>query len=246
MADALGKTVELAIAGGGAAKQQPIINGVETQDQRPLFVLRSNTQGVAFALDGANLFDAQCEDPVVTATDGQGRRQSVQPVVTGMLPNRIELKLPDNNSLQPGSYVLHVASRRKAFLVGCAAQPEAVAALQVAAPAKLSVSYGVTATCQSHDGARALSPVTGTMPELVGSGAVSQAVAIDGCDNPVSYAITAQVTFGDGHSASVGPFSQVASAGITAGLPGGLSMSWDPSVRQLFVRPAASTCKGVY
>jgi hypothetical protein len=54
------------------------------------------------------------------------------------------------------------------------------------------------------------------------------------------------VTFGDGHSSTVGPISQIASAGITAGLPGGLSLSWDPSVHQLVVRPAASSCKGVY
>ena len=77
-------------------------------------------------------------------------------------------------------------------------------------------------------------------------GVASQPVAIQGCDNPVSYAVTAKVAFGDGREISVGPFSQIASAGITAGLPGGLTLSWDPSVRQLFVRPAASTCKGVY
>ena len=52
--------------------------------------------------------------------------------------------------------------------------------------------------------------------------------------------------FGDGHAVSVGPISQIASAGITAGLPGGLSLSWDPSVRQLFLRPGAASCKGVY
>jgi hypothetical protein len=242
MADALAKTVELLAAGGSSSKVQPIINGVETQDHRPLFVLRSGSKDTVFALVGANLFDAQCEDPVVSATDAQGKPQSVQPSVTGVLPNRIELKLPAGSQLQSGSYVLHVMSKRKAFLVGCAAQPEALAAVEVATPAKVSVSYVLTATCQSG----VMPPVTGTMPDFAGSGAVSQSIAPDGCANPVSYAITAKVTFGDGHSASVGPFSQIASAGITAGLPGGLSLSWDPSVRQLFVRPSTSTCKGVY
>jgi len=118
--------------------------------------------------------------------------------------------------------------------------------VQVAAPAKVSVSYGLTATCQSGNGEQVMPPVTGVMPGFAGSSAVSQTVAIAGCASPVSYAITAKVTFGDGHSASIGPISQIASAGITAGLPGGLSLSWDPSVRQLFVRPSANTCKGVY
>jgi hypothetical protein len=246
MADALAKTVELLAAGGASSKLQPVVNSVETQDKRPLFVLRNGGKDMAFALVGANLFDAQCEDPVVTATDGQGKPQSVQPAVTGVSPNRIELKLPDSNQLQPGSYVLHVMSRRKAFLVGCAAEPEALAAVQVAAPVKVSVSYGLTTTCQSRNGEQVMPPVTGTMPDFAGRGAVSQSIAVDGCANPVSYAITAKVTFGDGHSASVGPISQIASAGITAGLPGGLSLSWDPSVRQLFVRPSPSNCKGVY
>jgi hypothetical protein len=246
MAEALAKTVELLAAGGGSSKMQPVINGVETQDHRQLFVLRSGSKDTAFALVGVNLFDAQCEDPVVTATDAQGKPQSVQPSVTGVLPNRVELKLPAGSQLQSGSYVLHVMSKRKAFLVGCAAQPEALAAVQVATPAKVSVSYALTATCQSGKGEQVMPPIAGTMPDFAGGGAVSQNIAMDGCANPVSYAITAKVTFGDGHSASVGPFSQIASAGITAGLPGGLSLSWDPSVRQIFVRPSASTCKGVY
>ena len=143
------------MAGGGASKQQPVIHGVESLDHRSLFVLRGNAHGAAFALDGANLFDAQSEDPVATATDGQGKRQAVQRTVTGVLPNRIELKLPDNSSLPSGNYVLHVASRRKAFLVGCAAQPEVTAVVQVAAAPKMSVSYALTPTCQSRDGAHA-------------------------------------------------------------------------------------------
>lgn len=243
MADALASTVALAAGASGASKLQPVIDGVETPDHRQLFVLRNDGKDKAFALVGMNLFDAQCEDPVVTATDAQGKPLGVQPVVTGVSPTRIELKLPGDGQLSSGSYVLHVASKHKAFLVGCAAQPEAVAAVQVAPSAKVSVSYDVTATC--HNG-QVMPPVSGTLPDITGSGTVARQVEVAGCSDPLSYAIRAKVTFGDGHSASVGPISQIASAGITAGLPGGLALSWDPSVRQLFVRPAASRCKGVY
>ncbi|KAA0070914.1 hypothetical protein [Rhodanobacter sp. T12-5] len=245
MAEALSTTVRLVADEDDSSKMQPVINGVETLDHRPLFVLHGAGKGPAFALVGANLFDAQCESPVVTATDGQGKLQSVQPSVTGVLPNRIELKVPDGAALAPGSYVLHVVAKHKAFLVGCSAQPQTIAAVQVAPPVKVSLSYGVAATCRAGGADRTLPPVTGTMPDLAG-GIVAQQVAIDGCAEPVSYAITAKVTFGDGHSVSVGPISQVASAGITAGLPTGLSLSWDPSVRQIFVRPSATTCKGAY
>lgn len=244
MAEALATTVRLVADEGGSSKMQPVINGVETLDHRPLFVLHGG-KGPAFALVGVNLFDAQCESPVVTATDGQGKLRSVQPDVTGVLPNRIELKLPDGAAVASGSYVLHVVAKHKAFLVGCSAQPPTIAAVQVAPSAKVSVSYGVAATCRAGSADRRLPPVTGTMPDLAG-GTVVQQVAIDGCAEPVSYAITAKVTFGDGHSVAVGPITQVASAGITAGLPAGLSLSWDPSVRQIFVRPSAITCKGVY
>src|SRR6185312_10650576 len=98
-----------------------------------------------------------------------------------------------------------------------------------------SVSYALTQTCPAPGGGqgRAMPAVTGSMPEGVGRGTVAKYVTVDGCADPLSYAISATVTFGDGH-------------GSTAGLPGGLSLSWDPSVHQLVVRPAASSCKGVY
>ena len=248
MAQALARTVELEAAGTGSSKLLPIVNGVETLDQRPLFVVRGSSTPLAFALTGENLFDAQCASPVVTATDGQGRPLATQPGVTGVLPNRIELKLPDSSQLQPGDYVLHVLTRRKAFLVGCTAQPETIAVLQLAPPVKMTVSYSVTATCSAgHGGAgQALPAVTGTMPDGAGTGTVAKYIKIDGCSDPLSYAISAKVTFSDGHSGSIGPISQIAAAGISAGLPGGLSLSWDPSVRQLLVRPADNRCKGVY
>ncbi len=248
MADALAKTVDLEAAGSGASKLQPVINGVETLDHRPLFVLHDGAKPVAFALTGENLFDAQCASPVVTATDGQGKLLNVQPQVTGVLPNRIELKLPDGSQLQPGSYVLHVVPKRKAFLVGCATQPETTAVVQVAAAGKVSVSYSLTQTCPAPGGGQgqAMPPITGTMPDGVGHGMVATYVKVGGCSDPLSYSISATVKFGDGQGRTVGPISQIASAGITAGLPGGLSMSWDPSVHQLVVRPAASSCKGIY
>lgn len=248
MAKALAKTVELEAIDSGSSRQLPIINGVETLDKRPLFVLRGSSKPLTFALTGENLLDAQCASPVVTATDGQGKPLGVQPSVTGVLANRIELKLPDSSQLPAGDYVLHVLTKHKAFLVGCTSQPETIAVVQLAPPVKLTVSYSVTPTCPaSHGGAGQVMPaITGSMPDGVGSGTVSKYIKMDGCSDPLSYAISAKVTFGDGHGGSIGPISQIASAGISAGLPGGLSLSWDPSVRQLLVRPSSNRCKGVY
>lgn len=246
MAAALATTVDLLAGESGSSKTQPVINGVETLDHRQLFVLGNSSKEVAFALVGMNLVDTQCEDPVVSATDRQGKRLVMQPSVTGVSPSRIELKLANSADLPSGSYVLHVQSKHKAFLVGCTAQPEAVAVVQVAPPVKAAVSYGLTATCRVNGVEHAMPPVTGTLPDLAGGNAVSQQIATNGCSDPVSYAITATVTFSDGHSASIGPISQIASAGITAGLQGGYSLSWDPSVHQIFVRASPSTCKGIY
>lgn len=246
MAAALATTVDLLAGESGSSKTQPVINGVETMDHRQLFVLGNSSKEVAFALVGTNLVDTQCEDPVVSATDRQGKRLVMQPSVTGVSPSRIELKLANSADLPSGSYVLHVQSKHKAFLVGCTAQPEAVAVVQAAPPVKAAVSYGLTATCRVNGAEHAMPPVTGTLPDLAGGNAVSQQIATDGCSDPVSYAITATVTFSDGHSASIGPISQIASAGITAGLQGGYSLSWDPSVHQIFVRASPSTCKGIY
>lgn len=246
MGQALAATVNLLASASGSSANQPVVDAVETQDHRPLFLLRNSGQGVAFALTGANLFDAQCPDPLVSATNGQGKPQAVQPIVTGVLPNRIELKLPATGQLEPGSYVLHVATRHKAFLVGCTVQPEAIAAVQVAPPAKVSVAYALTAICHAGGGDHALPPVTGSFPDANAAGATPQRIVVNGCSDPVGYAITATVAFADGHSESVGPFSQIASAGITAGLPGGFALSWDPSVHELFVHASAGKCKGAY
>lgn len=247
MAEALSTTLTLLSSDTGSSKEPPVIDGVETADHRALFVLRSQGPKTAFSLVGANLFDAQCENPTVTATDAQGKALASQPKVTGVSPNRIELELAPGGQLAAGSYVLHVVPQRKAFLVGCGAQPEAVAALQVAAPARLSVSYVLSTTCRAADGSEQVGPaIAGTMPDLAGSNTVSRQVDTGSCAEPLRYTISAGVMFADGHVASIGPISQIASAGITAGLAGGLTLSWDPSVRQLFVRSGAKTCKGVY
>ncbi|WEN14472.1 hypothetical protein PY254_14720 [Rhodanobacter sp. AS-Z3] len=247
MADALAVSVSQIAGVSGAAKLPPVIDGVETADHRPLFVLRNSGQKISFALVGANLFDAQCENPTVTATDAAGKLQALQPTLAGASPNRIELELAAGGQLSPGGYVLHVVPKHKAFLLGCGAQPEAVAVVQVAAPEKLSVSYALTTTCRAGDGSEQAGPaIAGTMPDFAGANTVSKAVDTGACADPVRYTISAGVTFADGHKASVGPISQIASAGITAGLPGGLTLSWDPSVRQLFVRAGAGSCKGVY
>jgi hypothetical protein len=247
MADALATTVAQLAEASDGAKLPPVVDAVETADHRPLFVLRNIPGKTSFALVGANLFDAQCEDPTVTATDAQGKPQAVQPKVTGVSPARIELELPAGAKLDPGSYVLHVASRRKAFLLGCGAQPDAVAVVQVATPARLSISYVLTTTCRAGDGSEKVGPpIAGTMPDFSGGNTVSRQVDTGTCTDPLRYTISAGVTFADGRTTTVGPISQIASAGITAGLPAGLTLSWDPSVRQLFVRSGANSCKGVY
>lgn len=247
MAEALATTLKLLSGDAESSKEPPVIDAVETADHRPLFVLPSRGQDTGFALVGANLFDAQCENPAVTATDVDGHALASQPTVTAVSANRIELKLAKGAQLAAGGYVLHVVPQRKAFLRGCGAQPEAVAALQVAAPARLSVSYVLSTTCRAADGSEQIGPpIAGTMPELAASNTVSRQVDTGSCANPLRYTISAGVMFADGHVASIGPISQIASASITAGLPGGLTLSWDPSVRQLFVRSGAKTCKGVY
>lgn len=66
------------------------------------------------------------------------------------------------------------------------------------------------------------------------------------CDDPVSYSISATAGYADGSEAGIGPITQSAAAGITAGLPGGLTLSWDPQVRQLFASASGGRCKGFY
>jgi hypothetical protein len=249
LADALAASVKrLADAEDASKDAQPVIDAVETLDHQPLFALHPGGKPLAFALIGTNLSDAQCADPKVTATNGQGAPLAVQPVITGVSAARIELKLPPSKMLDPGSYVLHVVPRRKTFLLGCVTQPEAVAVVQIAKPLRLSVDYTLTAMCAAAGGAEKTVPLgSGTMPEISAYGStVSQQIDTTACGDPLSYAVSATVRRADGSSASVGPIVQSANASITAGLPGGLSLSWNPSIHTMLVRSGANTCKGVH
>lgn len=250
LADALAATVrQLAQAADSSKDAQPVIDAVETLDHQPLFALHPGGNPLAFALTGTNLSDAQCADPMITATDGQGAPLAVQPVITGVSAARIELRLPSSQMLNPGSYVLHVVPRRKTFLLGCTVQPEAVAVVQIAKPLRLSVDYALTAMC-STGGGRAEKSVplgAGTLPDISAYGrTVSQQIDTTACGDPLSYTVSAIVRRADGSSASIGPIVQSADASITAGLPGGLSLSWNPSIHTMFVRSGANTCKGVH
>ncbi|MFC3653396.1 hypothetical protein ACFONN_17695 [Dyella humi] len=242
MADGLAVTIDQLATASSSSKATPVISGVETIDHRPLFALHPGSTPIALALVGTNLSDAQCADPQVTITDEHGKLLGTQPAITGVLPTRIELKLPDGAGNTSSALLLHVVSKHKSFLMGCSAQPEAMTALQVAQPLRVSVNYTLTATCGSNS-----VPSTGSLPDIVSYGATSShQVELAGCPDPSRYAISAKVAFGDGNSASVGPVEQSAAADITLGLPAGLTLSWSPSTRTVFVRSAANVCKGVY
>jgi hypothetical protein len=243
MADGLAATIDTLAAASGASKTTPVISGVETLDHRPLFALHPGSAPIALALVGANLSDAQCADPQVTATDAQGKLLATQPQITGVLPTRIELKWPDGAGSEQGTVFVHVVTKHKVFLRGCSAQPEALAALQIASPLRVSVSYELAAVCNGQRVAAG----SGQLPDIAAYGATSSAqVPPSGCADPSRYAISAKVALGDGSSSSVGPVEQSAVADITLGLPAGLTLSWSPSTRTVFVRSAGSVCKGVY
>ncbi|MFK2879389.1 hypothetical protein [Rhodanobacter hydrolyticus] len=221
----------------------PVIDAVETPDQQPLFVIHPSSQPLAFVVLGANLLDAQCANPQLSLTDVQGKPTDVQPAITSITPQRIALTLASTASLKPGGYVLHVVPQRKAFLVGCTRQPEAVATLQAASPLQVNIEYTLAATCR---GQGLLTLGHGSLPTITRRDAtVSQAVNVASCANPDSYTVSATVHFGDGDQTAVGPITQSADASITAGLPGGMTLSWDPNVHMLFVRSGAPVCLGV-
>ena len=243
MADGLAVTIDRLATASGSSKATPVISAIETIDHRPLFALHPGSTPIALALVGTNLADPQCADPQVTATDEQGKPVDAQPAITGTLPTRIELKLPNGIGSKSGTYLLHVVTKHKSFLMGCSAQPEALAVLQVTQPLRVSVNYELTATCSN--GQRM--PVSGSLPDITAYGSTSsRQVDAAACPDPSRYAISAKVAFGDGNSASVGPVEQSATADITLGLPAGFTLSWSPSTRTVFVRSAASVCKGVY
>jgi hypothetical protein len=243
MTDALATTIDQLAKASGSSKAAPAISGVETIDHRPLFALHPGSAPVALALVGTNLSDPQCADPQITATDDKGKLLDTQPAITGVLPTRVELKWPDGVGSRSGALVLHVVPKRKAFLMGCSAQPEATTAVQVTQPLRVSIHYDLTTICSNGERL----PSSGDLPDITAYGATSsRQVDAPACPSPARYAISAKVTFGDGNSASVGPVEQTAAADITMGLPAGFTLSWSPSTRMVFVRSAANVCKGVY
>jgi len=242
LATALALAVEQLAAAQAAGKSPPVIDAVETPDQQPLFVIHPVDRPLAFAVLGANLLDAQCANPQVSLTDVQGKPADAQPVITAVTPQRIALRLASTARLQPGGYVLHVVPQRKAFLVGCVKQPEAVATLQVASSLHVTVDYTLVAACR---GQGQLTLGHGSLPVVTRQGgAAAQPIDVSACANPESYTISAVAHFGGDDRAVVGPVTQPADAGITAGLPGGLSLSWNPAIHTLFVRAEANMCRG--
>ncbi|ODV10004.1 MAG: hypothetical protein ABT19_14075 [Rhodanobacter sp. SCN 68-63] len=244
---ALSAGVERLAAATAADKQVPVIDSVQNMANVPLFAMHPVAlpagKPLAFALVGSDLADAQCADPRVSATDAAGKPLASQPVLTGASPARLELRWPEAAVLPTGPVVLHVATQRKVFLLGCSALPEADAVVQVAPPVRFDVDYVLEAVCPAQGGTVPLGH--GRLPTLNGYGAtVSQAVNTSACAEPDAYRLSATVTQADGSSQAAGPFTQSAQATITAGLPGGLSMSWSPTAQALFVRSGAATCKG--
>ncbi|MFA6232451.1 MAG: hypothetical protein WC617_20130 [Rhodanobacter sp.] len=234
-----------------SAKLVPVVDGVETLAHVPLFVLHQGSGPMVFALTGINLVDTQCANPKVVATDAAGRALSSQPDLTGAAPSRIELRWPQSAALPTGSVVLHVTTQRKAFLVGCTAMPEASAVIQVAPAVRYQVAYALSARCPAStskgSSASEVALAHGKMPWLAGYGStVSQPVDTSACAEPESYSVSAIVEGSDGSHAAAGPFTQSAQASITAGLPGGLTLSWNPSAQTLFARSGLKSCKGAY
>jgi hypothetical protein len=223
----------------------PVINGIESvEDHRPLFVLQPGEQAPKFVLAGENLVDPQCANPSVSALDARGRPVAAQPKVIAAQGGQVELVWPGADKLAPGGYVLQLAAKRKAFLFGCVAEPAANAALQVASPLRSTVSYTLSATCP---GGTEVQLDKASLPAISARNqTVTHAVAGSACANPVSYTVAATVATSDGKAIPAGPVTQPADASVTLGLKGGLTLSWDPTVRQVVVRSGALACKGVY
>jgi len=224
----------------------PVIDGVETLDKRPLFLLHLGGEATPkFVLTGANLVDTQCANPEVVALAADGKPVANQPKLIAAQPGRVEMTWPGADTLAPGSYVLKLTAQRKAFLVGCTSEPPTIAVLQIAPQLHFTVSYALSATCNG-----------GTAPMVLGSGTLSvmtagnhtdaKTIDVSTCKDPSTFTVAASVRAPDGSETKFGPFSQGAAAMITAGLGNGLTISWDPSLHQLFVGSGARTCKGVY
>ncbi|HET7561244.1 MAG TPA: hypothetical protein VFJ87_02560 [Rhodanobacteraceae bacterium] len=224
----------------------PVIDGVETLDKRQLFLLHQGGEATPkFVLTGANLVDAQCANPEVVVLAADGKPVTAQPKLVAAQPGRVEMAWPGANTLAPGSYVLKLTAQRKAFLVGCTSEPPAIAVLQVAPQLHFTVSYALSATCDG--GTAPLVLGSGTLPVMTaGNHTEAKTIDVSACKDPSTFTVAASVRAPDGSETRFGPFSQGAAAMITAGLGNGLTISWDPSLHQLFVGSGARTCKGVY
>lgn len=244
----LAKLARLVHVGKGGS--MAVIDGVLDPAQKPVFALQQGVPLANIVLHGNNLSDPQCADPGITAMDADGKPLPTQPTIVGVSPSAIELHWPDAGSLSPGTYLIRVVPKKHHLLVGCRAQAPARVALQVVPVPVFHISYKLKATCAvSASGTSAtheLQLASGKMPEIKGFGhTVSVPVNTAACRFPVSYAIYAQVDSGSGKPVSIGPISQSADAQIATGLPGGLTMNWNPSMQQLFVSSGVRSCKGI-
>ncbi|WP_297920340.1 hypothetical protein [Metallibacterium sp.] len=238
-------------SGGSSANNPAVIDAIESTSQHPLFVIRHGGKLHAITVIGVNLTDPQCAYPRVTVTNAQGVPLDQQPTIEAALPTRIQLNWPGAAELAPGSYVLHVVPKKKHFLFGCSAQPQALSTLQVMATPQFAVDYTLNAVCRSSDKANATARDVVLGSGVLGPISIDQTTAaktidMSACADPVRYTLAAKVSYGDGSSSSVGPITQAADANITVGLRGGLSLTWDPSLQQLFARLGANRCLGVH
>jgi hypothetical protein len=224
----------------------PVIDGVETLDKRQLFVLHQGGEATPkFVLTGANLVDTQCDNPEVVVLTADGKPAAAQPKLVAAQPGQVEMAWPGANTLAPGSYVLKLTAQRKAFLVGCTSEPPAIAVLQVAPQLHFTVSYALSATCNGGTAPMVLG--SGTLPVMTaGNHTDAKTIDVSACADPSTFTVAASVRAPDGSETKFGPFTQGAAAMITAGLGNGLTISWDPSLHQLFVGSGTRTCKGVY
>lgn len=245
MLAAVSATVDALAADTASQKAPlPVIDGVETLDKRPLFLLRPGNDAPRFVLTGENLVDAQCANPKVVALDASGQPAAVQPQLVAAQPGRVELKWPGAEKLAPGSYTLQLTADRKAFLIGCTSQPAALTVLQVAPMQSFTVNYALMATCA---GSPAPVPLDSQTVSITGRGqTIARNVDASKCANPNAYTLTASAHAGDGAVTKMGPVTQSPDASITAGVGDGITLSWEPSMRQLFVRSGQQGCKGVY
>ncbi|AND69045.1 hypothetical protein ATSB10_15910 [Dyella thiooxydans] len=247
MQSALAESVKLLAAADGGARAIPAVEDVQSMPvPGSLFAIRAGGGPLAFALTGSDLFDSQCPSPRVSVTDAGGTALANQPILTGASPARLELKWADVGQVPVGPVVLHVVAQRKVFLLGCQALPEATAVIAVVPATHYRVDYALEAICPAPgDANRVVALGKGTL-ELAGGGAsAAQNVPTTACAEPAAYRLSASVSASGGAPSPAGPFTQSAQASITAGLPGGLTLSWDPSVQSVFVRAGANTCKGV-